>query len=78
MTEGDHDVHLVIPHLARVLPGHHGPQLQQIDDKLETVTKYEDTDDDEEDGPHHNLSLLTFTEIVQPFVPSSEIKERSV
>ena len=58
--------------------GDYSPELQHVDDELEAVADYEDTDDDEEDSPHHNLSLLTFTEIVQPFVPSSEIKERSV
>ena len=73
MTEGHHDVHLVVPHLARVLPRHHGPELQHVDDELETVAEDEGADDDEEDCPHHYLSLLTLRQRVQPFVPSSEI-----
>ena len=60
MTEGDHDVHLVMPHLARVLPGHHGPQLQHVDDELEAVAEDKDADDDQQDSPHHYFSLLTF------------------
>ena len=73
MAEGDHDVHLVVPHLARVLPRHHGPELQHVDDELEAVAEDKDADDDEENCPHHYLSLLTFRQRVQPFVPSSEI-----
>ena len=73
MAEGDHDVHLVVPHLARVLPRHHGPELQHVDDELEAVAEDKDADDDEENCPHHYLSLLTFRQRVQPFVPSSEV-----
>ena len=73
VTEGHHDVHLVVPHLARVLPGHHGPELQHVDDELETVAQDEDADNDQQDRPHHYLSLLTFRQRVQPFVPSSAI-----
>ena len=73
MTEGDHDVHLVMPHLARVLPGHHRPELEHVDDELEAVAEDEHADDDQKDRPHHDLSLLTFGQSVQPFVPSSEM-----
>ena len=60
MTEGDHDVHLVMPHLAWVLPGHDGPELKHVDDELEAVAEDEDADDDQQDSPHHYFSLLTF------------------
>ena len=73
MAEGDHDVHLVVPHLARVLPGHHGPELQHVDDELETVAEYEHADYDQQDRADHDLSLLTFRQRVQSFVPSSEM-----
>ena len=73
VTEGDHDVHLVVPHLARVLPGHHRPELEHVDDELEAVAEDEHADDDQKDRPHHDLSLLTFGQSVQPFVPSSEM-----
>ena len=73
MAEGDHDVHLVVPHLARVLPGHHGPELQHVDDELETVAEDEHADYDQQDRADHDLSLLTFRQRVQSFVPSSEM-----
>ena len=69
MTEGDHDVHLVMPHLARVLPGHHGPQLQHVDDELEAVADDEDADDDDEDGAHHQVPLLPLAQAAQPLRP---------
>ena len=88
MTEGYHDVHLVMPNLGWIFiwdglfsikrditdvgrTGHYSPQFQHIDDKLEAVADDKHTDDDEEDRPHHHLSLLPLAQIVQPFVPSS-------
>ena len=62
-----------MPHLARVLPGHDGPELKHVDDELEAVAEDEDADDDQQDSPHHYFSLLTFWQIVQPFVSSSKI-----
>ena len=58
--------------------GDYSPELQHVDDELEAVADYEDTDDDEEDCPHHHLSLLPLAQIVEPLVPSSSIRLRSV
>lgn len=42
-------------------------KFSHVNDKLETVADYEDADDDDQDGPDDNISLLSFAQRGQPF-----------
>ena len=47
----------------------HGAQLHHVDDELEAVAEDEDAHDDDQDGPHHQVALLTLAQAAQPLRP---------
>ena len=61
MGDGDHDVHVVPPHLLVVRTLDDSPEFYHVDVGDDAMTSTVDEDDEDEDGCHVSLSLLSCT-----------------
>ena len=59
--DGDHDVHVVTPHLLVVRALDNSPEFYHVDVGDDAMTSTVDEDDEDEDGCHVSLSLLSCT-----------------